>query len=287
LWQRNDLPCRHYRGPSSSVVLFENLVILTLDGVDQQYVTALDKETGKTVWRTDRKVEWNDQDVTGKSAEEAKRLLDGDHRKAHSTPLVIKTPAGQWQLVSGGAKAAFGYDPRTGGELWRIEFDDFSVAPRPIYHDGIIYLVTGNTHPELWAIRPDASGNLTESPNILWRLKSRVAHTASPILVDGLIYMASDEGIINCIDAASGSSVWQRRVGGSFAGSPIYADGQIYLCDRDGQSTIIKPGRKFEQVAANTLDDGLMASPAVDGHALYLRTKTHLYRVEQPSTAAE
>jgi outer membrane protein assembly factor BamB len=287
LWQRDDLPCRHYRGPSSSVVMFENLVILTLDGVDQQYVTALDKETGKTVWRTDRKVEWNDQDVTGKGAEEAKRLMDGDHRKAHSTPLVIKTPAGQMQLVSGGAKAAFGYEPRTGSELWRIEFDDFSVAPRPIYHNGVVYLVTGNTHPELWAIRPDASGNLTESPNILWRLKSRVAHTASPIFVDGLIYMASDEGIINCIDATSGSSVWQKRVGGSFAASPIYSDGHIFFCDRDGQSTVIQPGRKFEQVAANTLDEGLMASPAVDGHALYLRTKTHLYRIEQPSTAAE
>ncbi len=205
LWKRDDLPCRHYRGPSSSVVLFEDLVILTFDGVDQQYVTALDKETGKTVWRTDRKVAWNDQDVTGKGAEEAKRLQDGDHRKAHSTPLVIKTPAGQWQLVSGGAKAAFGYDPRTGDEIWRIEFDDFSVAPRPIYHDGVIYLVTGNTHPELWAIRADGTGNLTETANILWRLKSRVAHTASPTFVDGLIYMASDEGIINCIDAANGT----------------------------------------------------------------------------------
>ncbi|HEX4414617.1 MAG TPA: PQQ-binding-like beta-propeller repeat protein [Lacipirellulaceae bacterium] len=286
LWQRDDLPCRHYRGPSSSPVLFENLLILTFDGVDQQYVTALDKATGKTVWRTDRKVAWNDQDVTGKGEAEAKRLLDGDHRKAHSTPLVIKTPTGQWQLVSGGAKAAFGYDPRTGNELWRIEFDDFSVAPRPIYHDGIVYLVTGNTHPELWAIRPDATGNLTETPNILWRLKSRVAHTASPMFVDGLIYMASDEGIINCIDAANGNTAWQKRVGGSFAASPIYADGLLYFCDRDGQSTVIKPGRVFEQVASNSLDDGLMASPAIDGRALYLRTKTHLYRIENPEPAA-
>jgi outer membrane protein assembly factor BamB len=127
---------------------------------------------------------------------------------------------------------------------------------------------------------------LTETPNVLWRLKSRVAHTASPTFVDGLIYMASDEGIINCIDAATGSTVWQKRVGGSFAASPVYADGQLYFCDRDGQSTLINPGRKFEQVAANTLDDGLMASPAVDGRALYLRTKTHLYRIENSVPAA-
>ena len=87
LWQRDDLKCRHYRGPSSSVVLFDNLVILTFDGVDLQYTVALDKQTGKNVWKTDRDVKWNDQDVTGKGAEEAKRMLDGDHRKAHSTPV--------------------------------------------------------------------------------------------------------------------------------------------------------------------------------------------------------
>lgn len=192
LWKREDLPCRHYRGPSSSVVLFENLVILTFDGVDQQYVAALDKLTGKTVWRTDRAVKWHDQDVTGKSPEAAQRARDGDMRKAHSTPLVVRLPSGEPLLISGGAMAAFGYDPHTGKERWRIEFDDFSVAPRPIFSDGIAYIVTGNIHTELWAVRAEANGNLTETDNVLWRLKRGVAHTASPILVDGLIYMATD-----------------------------------------------------------------------------------------------
>jgi hypothetical protein len=114
-----------------------------------------------------------------------------------------------------------------------------------------------------------------------------VAHTASPIIVDGLIYMATDDGIINCIDAATSDTVWQKRVGGSFAASPIYADGRLYFCDRDGQTTIITPGHKFESVATNTLDDGLMASPAVDGRALILRTKTHLYRIESSAPAAK
>ena len=100
LWQRDDLQCRHYRGPSSSVVLFENLVILTFDGVDLQYTVALDKQTGKNVWKTDRDVKWNDQDVTGKGAEEAKRMLDGDHRKAHSTPLIFTAADGRRQMLS-------------------------------------------------------------------------------------------------------------------------------------------------------------------------------------------
>jgi outer membrane protein assembly factor BamB len=287
LWQRTDLPCRHYRGPSSSVVLFETLVLLTFDGADQQYVTALEKETGKTVWRTDRDVKWHDQDVTGKSPEAAQRARDGDLRKAHSTPLVVKTPDGRPLMLSGGAMAAFAYDPRTGKEQWRIEFDDFSVAPRPIYRDGIAYMVTGNIHTQLWAMRAGAKGNLTETDNVLWRLKKGVAHTASPILVDGLIYMATDDGVINCIDAATSNMVWQKRAGGSFAASPIYVDGHLYFCDRDGQSTVVKPGRKFEAVASNTLENGLMASPVVDGRALYLRTKTHLYRIEQDAPAAQ
>ena len=282
LWRRDDLPCRHYRGPSSSVVLFENLVILTFDGVDLQYVAALDKQTGETVWKTDRDVKWNDQNVAGKGASEAQRILDGDHRKAHSTPLIVAGADGRQQLLSGGAKAAFAYDPLTGNEIWRIEFDDFSVAPRPIFHDGIAYMVTGISRPELWAIHTAGSGNVTYTDNVLWRLRSRVARTASPLLVDELIYMVSDDGIVNCIDAATGDGVWQKRIGGSFAASPIYGDGRIYFCDRDGETTVVSPGREYDELAVNTLDDGCLASPAVDGRALILRTKTHLYRIEAP-----
>jgi outer membrane protein assembly factor BamB len=280
VWKRDDLPCRHYRGPSSSVVLFEDLVILTLDGVDLQYTVALDKQTGNTVWRTDRDVQWNDQHFEGKDPGAVKRIRDGDHRKAHSTPLFVTSPDGEVQMISPGAKAAFAYDPRTGNEIWRVDYDDFSVAPRPVDHDGIVYLVTGITHPELWAIRLGATGNLTESDDVLWRLKAGVAKTASPLFVDGLIYMISDDGIVNCIDAATGDKVWQKRIGGAIAASPIYADGRIYFCDQDGETTVIKPGRKFEELVVNVLDDGCMASPAVDGSALILRTKSHLYGIE-------
>lgn len=287
VWQRDDLRCRHYRGPSSSVVLFENLVILTLDGVDLQYVVALDKQTGDTVWKTDRDVKWNDQDVAGKGPAEARRMLDGDHRKAHSTPLIVRGADGRPQMLSGGAKAAFAYDPHSGRELWRIQFDDFSVAPRPLYENGIAYIVTGITHPELWAVRTNAKGDISNTDNVLWRLKARVPRTASPILVDGLIYMVSDDGILNCIDAATSDTVWQKRIGGGFAASPIYGDGRIYFCNQEGETTVIKPGRKFEQFASNALDDGCMASPAVDGRALILRTRTHLYSIENAVRAGE
>jgi outer membrane protein assembly factor BamB len=274
LWKRTDLPCRHYRGPSSSPVSFENLLILTMDGADLQYLVALDKKTGKTVWKTNRSAAWNDDNVPGQMAR------DGDLRKAHSTPLVV-TAAGKPQLLSAGAKAAYGYDPRTGHELWKVQHPDFSVAPRPVFQNGLAFIVIGFTKKELWAVKTDGEGDVTDT-GIVWKLKTWVGKYASPILVDGLIYTASDESFITCVDAATGETVWTERVGGKYAASPIYGDGRLYFFSQDGTTLVIKPGRKLDVLATNTLENGFMASPGVDGKALLLRTKTHLYRAELP-----
>ena len=273
LWQRTDLPCRHYRGPSSSLVLCGKLLILTMDGADLQYLAALDKETGKTVWKTDRSVPWNDQ--VGNVSDMVK---EGDHRKAHSTPLVVKT-GGKLQLLSAGAKAAYGYDPLTGKELWRVQYNDFSSAPRPVFGDGIAYFVSGMTKRELIAVKTDGSGDVTDTA-VKWRLRSHVGVYASPLLVDGLIYTAADESFVSCVDAATGEVAWTERIGGSYAASPIYADGRLYFFSEDGTTTVLKPGRNFESLARNSLADGFMASPAVDGKAFFLRTRTALYRIE-------
>ncbi len=272
LWKRSDLPCRHYRGASSSPVLFENLLILTFDGADLQYVTGLDKKTGETVWKTNRSVVWNDENVPGPMAK------DGDLRKAHGTPL-IATVSGKPQLFSVGAKASYGYDPRTGSELWRVEYNDYSSAPRPLFDHGLAYLVTGLSKKELWAVKTDGRGNVSDT-HVAWKLSSGVGKYASPLLVDGLIYTAADESFITCVEAATGKVVWTERVGGKYAASPIYADGRLYFFSQDGTTTVLKPGRALEVIATNTLENGFMASPAADGKALYLRTKTHLYRVE-------
>jgi outer membrane protein assembly factor BamB len=106
-------------------------------------------------------------------------------------------------------------------------------------------------------------------------------------LIDGLFYMISDDGVINCADETSGKRVWQKRIGGRFAASPIYGDGRIYICDQDGKTTVLKPGRSSEILATNSLDDGCLASPAVDGGAIILRTKSHLYRIESNIAANE
>lgn len=275
LWKRTDLPCRHYRGASSSPIGFENLLILTFDGADRQYHAALDKQTGATVWQTNRSVKWNDENVPGPLAR------DGDLRKAHSTPFIARV-GGEPLMLSAGAKAAYGYAPRTGSELWRVEHNDYSAAPRPLFANGLAYLVTGHPKRELLAVKVDGRGVVTDT-HIAWRLGSRVPRYASPLLVDGLIYLAAEESFLSCVEAATGAVVWTERVGGKFASSPIYADGRLYFFSQEGVTTVVKPGRTYEALATNALDGGFMASPAADGRAFYLRTRTHLYRVEAAS----
>ena len=272
LWKREDLQCRHYRGPASSLISFENLVILTMDGVDLQFHVALDKQTGKTVWRMDRSVPWNDENVPGQLAK------DGDLRKAHSTPLIV-TAAGKPQMLSAGAKAAYGYDPRTGRELWRVQYPDYSAAPRPVFDRGVAFIITGGSKREMWAVKTDGQGDVTGT-HVAWKLGKHIARYASPLLVDGLIYTAAEENYVTCIDAATGQVVWTEGIGGKFAASPLYADGRLYFFDQKGTTTVLKPGRALEVLATNTLDGGFMASPAVAGKSFFLRTRTHLYRVE-------
>jgi outer membrane protein assembly factor BamB len=272
VWQRDDLPCRHYRGPSSSPILFENLLILTMDGVNLEYTAALDKNTGRTVWKTDRSVAWNDQDDT------SQMVRDGDRRKAHSTPLIVTT-GDTCQMLSAGAKAAYSYDPRTGRELWRVQYADWSTAPRPLFDRGLAYFVTGLTKAELWAVKAGGQGDVTDT-QVLWKARTHVGKYASPILVDGLIYTAAEESFLSCLDAATGDVVWTERIGGGYQASPIYADGRLYFFNQQGVTTVLKPGRACEVLATNTLADGFMASPAAAGKAFFLRTRTHLYRVE-------
>ena len=272
LWKRDDLPCRHYRGPSSSLILFENLLILTMDGVDKQYHAALDKKTGQTVWKTDRSVAWNDENVPGQMAR------DGDLRKAHSTPLIVKVN-GKYQMLSSGAKAAYAYDPRTGREIWRVQYPAWSAAPMQVLYKDMAIIITGMGTTELWAVKTDGEGDVTDT-KIVWKYNNTVAKTASPIIVDDLLYMVSDEGIVTCLEAATGKRVWREKLGNRYAASPIYGDGHLYFCDQQGKSFVLKPGRTLQPVATNSLEIGMMASPAVDGKSLYLRTKTHLNRIE-------
>lgn len=266
IWQRRDLPCHHWRGPGASPILFEGLLIIQFDGYDYQYVVAMDKVTGKTVWKVDRDIDYQTD--------------DGDLKKAFCTPTVIKVN-GQLQLISPAAKAAIAYDPRTGRELWRILYPNHSATARPIHGHGLVFINSGFSKAQLYAVRPDGKGNVTDS-HIAWIARRSIGSKPSHLLIDGLLYVVNDRGQMLCLDAQTGETVWHSRLGGNFSASPIYADGHIYCLNEEGETTVVHPGREFQVVQVNKLEEGCMASPAVTGRKLLIRTKTHLYCIEPP-----
>jgi len=277
LWTRDDLKCRHFRGPGSSPFIFKDLLILTLDGIDVQYLTALDKRTGKTVWKTDRTADWNDLGKDGLPER------GGDFRKAFATPLLIEA-AGTPQLISSGSKATYAYDPLTGRELWKVNTSAHSPATRALFGHGLVFFATGSGKSEYLAVRPDGRGNVTDT-RVVWRTPRGAPRLVSPVLVGDLLFLLGENGVMRCIEATTGNEVWQERVGGEFYASPLYADGHIYCFDINGKATVLNAGRSYGVVATNSLDAGFMASPAVSGRALILRTKAALYRIESGDAA--
>jgi outer membrane protein assembly factor BamB len=273
LWQRRDFVCNHYRGAGSSPVLYKDLLIMNFDGSDFQFVVALDKKTGKTAWKKDRSVDFKDLDAQGKPTAE------GDFRKAFSTPHVIED-GGKAILLSSGAKAHYAYDPLTGEELWRAEEPgQHSASTRPVAGHGMAFFPTGFSKGQLLAVKLGGRGVLDES-HIAWRLKRSVPNKPSVLLDNDLLYMIDDGGIASCVDVKNGDVVWTERIQGNYSAAPIFAAGKIYVCSEEGKVTVFAAGRAFQSLATNQFDDGFMASPAVTGNALILRSKTHVYRIE-------
>ncbi len=273
IWTRTDFECNHFRGAGSSPVIFEDLLLMHFDGSDHQFVVALDKHTGRTVWRTQRSVDFQDLNPEGKPR------LDGDLRKGFSTP-VIATVDGRPQMISLGSMACYGYDPRTGEEIWRVEYRGcHSGSPTPVLGEGMVYVCMGLPRGELWAIRLGGRGVITDT-HVAWKVTRDIPTRSSPVLVDGNIYMVGDDGLVSCIDAATGRHLWRHRLRGQFSSSPIYADGRIYLFAENGQITVFEHGPQYKALSESRIAEGFMASPAVAGGAVYLRSRTALYRTE-------
>ncbi len=265
IWSRLDLECNHHRGPASSPIVQGDLLILTFDGFDVQYLVALDKHTGRTVWKRDRNIDYGSD--------------NGDVKKAYSTPHVIDVD-GKLQLVSPSAGATISYDPLTGEELWRVRSGGMNAAARPLFGHGLVYCTSAAGGWQLFAVKPGGSGDVSGS-HVAWKSSKGIPTRPSLLLAGDLLYMVSDAGIMTCLDAKTGEPVWQERFGGKFSASPLLADGKIYFFDEGGQVAVVEPAREYKLLATNQLPTGCMASPAVVGQALIVRTKTHLYRIEK------
>ena len=264
LWQRQDLPCHHWRGPGSSPILDGDKLIFHLDGYDYQYAIAVNKRTGETIWRTPRSHDYHSD--------------NGDHKKAYGTPLVI-TAGGRRQLISPTAKGTVSLDPKTGEELWFVGWEQHSTACRPVFENGLVFLTSGFPKAERFSVDPTGTGDVTKT-HVVWHSRRGIPSKPSPLWVDGLLYLVHDSGILHCMDASNGDTVWQKRLGGSFSSSPLSADGKIYLLSREGAAIVIAPGREYRELAVNQFNSGFEAAAAVSDNALFLRTTTHLYRIE-------
>ena len=277
IWERRDLECNHFRGAGSSPIIYRDLLIMHFDGSDVQYVVALDKRTGRTVWKTPRSVDFKDIEPDGRIK------ADGDFRKAFATPIVV-TAGTQPVLISPGSMAAYGYDPLTGKELWRLEErTSFSSSTRPVAGHGLVFYTTGFNTGQILAVRPDGRGDVTAT-HVAWRSTRGAPKKPSLLLHDDLLFMVNDNGVLACVEAKTGTEVWTGRLSQTYSASPISAGGRVYFFGEDGKATVIEAGRTFKVIAENTLDDGFMATPAIDGAALYARTKSHLYRIQAPAS---
>jgi outer membrane protein assembly factor BamB len=269
LWRNENLVIDHKEGPGSSPILFENLLIVNCDGQDRQFVAALDQQTGKSVWETTRSVPFH---------------VQPDFRKAFATPALIEV-GGKPELVSTGANQVNVLDPRTGKELWRVQYNGFSNVPVPLVDRDRVYVVTDFSRPQLWAIRTDGHGDVTDS-HVLWKVARQIGASPSPVLANGRIYAITDQGVASCIATDTGKVLWQRRLGGTYSSSAVALGGHVYFASEQGKVTVIRPADEYHIVAVNELNGRIFATPAVAGHALILRTDTHLYRVEASAATA-
>ncbi len=273
VWKRTDLKCNHVQGPGSSPVIYKNLLILHYEGVDVRYIVALDKSTGKQVWRTERPaLPYEPLPQIGK--------------KAYITPLIMNVK-GRDLLISNGSAVCCAYDPLTGEEVWRIVRGAESTVPMPVAEKGNVYFYTGSmvdpgggTFTELLAVNPDGKGDITGT-NILWRKHDDQTQTqiSTPLIKDGLIYTIISKNILMCIDASTGKELWSERLKANFNASPVFVNGNIWCFSVKGEAFAIKAGREYNVVARNQMDSGIWATPAFLRNSVILRTEKYLYRI--------
>ena len=265
LWRNTEHHVDHQNGPGASPALRRDRLIINYDGIDRQYVAAIATSTGKTLWTTKRSGEMDPK---------------AEFQKAYCTPTVIEDENGT-QVISPGANWVYSYDPESGRELWKASYGmlGFSTVPRPVFGNGLVFISTSFIRPRLLAVRYDGAGDVTES-HVKWQMDGQMPRKPSMLLIGDELYFAADSGIGFCLDATTGKENWKERLTGNYSASPLFADGRIYFFSQEGRTVVIEPGKEFNQLADNQLDSGFMASPAVAGHALFLRTETHLYRIE-------
>lgn len=244
-------------GYCSSVLLFEDLVIVNGDHDGDAYLVALDRATGKTVWKTPRE----------------------NKTRSYCAPI-IREIDGRTQMILSGSKCVASYDPRDGSRHWIIDGPTEQFVASLVYNGELLFMTAGFPEFHIMAIRPDGHGNVTDSA-VVWHTQKGCSYVPSPIVGGGGKYflIVSDTGIASCFEAASGERHWMERIGPHYSASPISADGLVHFLSDEGVTTIIRPGEEFEVVAENALGEECYASPAVSRGQIFIRSEHHLWCV--------
>ncbi|HTI50715.1 MAG TPA: PQQ-binding-like beta-propeller repeat protein [Planctomycetaceae bacterium] len=262
LWRNSELKYDPRHGNGGSPELVDDTLVVSCDGLDVQFVVALDRATGKIRWKTPRNT-------------------TSDKGFSFSTPLVIDV-GGVRQIVSAGSDAVIAYAPDDGREIWRVTYPGgFSVVPRPVYGQGLLFVCSGYNAPNLLAIRPDGAAGDVTATHVAWRVSKGVPNNPSPLLVDDAIYLIADNGIATCIEAKTGKQRWQKRVKGAFSASPLYADRKIFLQNEEGEGVVLAAdSRAFVELGFNSLGEKSLASYAAGDESLFIRSERHLWRIQ-------
>lgn len=266
LWKSQEIHVDHQNGPGSSPIRYGNRLIVHFDGIDRQLIAAFDTQSGNIVWQVHRAGVMNER---------------AEFQKAYCTPSLIDV-GGRTILISPAADWVYAYVPETGEEVWRAAYGQlgFSTVPRPVFAHGMVYICTSYIKSRLLAIRYDGQGDVTES-HVEWISDSQIPKKPSIVAAGDELYFVSDNGVGTCLDAHTGEQIWRQRFGGNYSASPLYAAGVIYFFSQEGKVLVVKASREFEIVATNELPEGVMASPAVVGDSLFVRTEGHVYRFER------
>jgi outer membrane protein assembly factor BamB len=253
VWEASPGEFHSMHGFCSPPVLYRDLVILNGDQDARAYVVALDKATGKEVWRADRP----------------------NRIRSYCPPTVFEL-GGRRQLVMTGSKSVASYDPDTGKQLWVIDGPTEQFVSGVVAGDGLFFLTAG--FPDHWvmAVRPDGSGNVTNT-HVAWSKKNDGGYVPSPVADAGHFYLVTDEGLASCWEAATGKAKWKERLGRHHSGSAVWAEGRVYFVDDDGVTHVVRAAPEFERLAKNPLGEHVYSSPALSDGQIFIRGEKHLW----------
>jgi len=246
-------------GTASSPILYKDLAIFQCDQQKGSFLIALNRKTGKTVWKTGR-----------------------DELPSWGTPTIVPAQS-RAELVTNGSNFVRAYDPATGKELWRLGGSSKITAPTPVYSGELIVVASGR-QPEapVFVIRPGGSGDITGRDRVVWQKRQRGSYMPTPLIYRGHLYVLNNNGVFDCYDLKSGADIYRQRIahqGSGFSASPVASDGKIFLSGEDGDIFIVKAGPVYEQITKIEMEEPIMATPAISQGLLIVRTQHHLWAI--------